>query len=420
MPSANNESRDSMAGASPKLSKQSRVEGLHIDDLRGLADGLALTASVPEAFRRLPNDLAWITSAAAPILTNSGFLGAVSATDRALRTSGILGAISATDRLLKTPAVLGAVSATERLLKTSEFLHVGSAAEPIFGIARSISEIGGRIDSLTRVSEAGSRIEEGTAPPMPFSKAASPFAPVLLEENRRRETIAEKILEHGWVPNHTMPFALVAECGNNTAKVTKVLLTHYNNNWLGVRPQLEMPLSSYEIGDHAKAIFREALDNHEDRRYSSVVNLLFLRFEKMFCTVLFPERRAGPIRYVKILNELYKKGSDMYLGEKDFSCSVDSILFNKYLTKGADKSLASCGISPNGIYMPGLATRVDHTNIEFVKQSPIPNRNAVAHGWVDYSSQQNSLNAIFIADHVFSVVSRIASNTSKSNRRYIN
>ena len=56
--------------------------------------------------------------------------------------------------------------------------------------------------------------------------------------------------------------------------------------------------------------------------------------------------------------------------------------------------------------MPGLAVGVDEANVERAKHSPIPTRHAVAHGLVTYSSRQSSLNAIFIADYVFAVVSR--------------
>ena len=40
---------------------------------------------------------------------------------------------------------------------------------------------------------------------------------------------------------------------------------------------------------------------------------------------------------------------------------------------------------------------------ERLQQDPIPNRHAALHGLVVYSSQQNSLNAIFIADYIFRI-----------------
>ena len=46
-----------------------------------------------------------------------------------------------------------------------------------------------------------------------------------------------------------------------------------------------------------------------------------------------------------------------------------------------------------------------------LRQNPIPTRHAVAHGLVPYSSRQNSLNALFIADYVFAVVSRVSRGT---------
>ena len=39
-----------------------------------------------------------------------------------------------------------------------------------------------------------------------------------------------------------------------------------------------------------------------------------------------------------------------------------------------------------------------------LEQDPVPNRHAAMHGYVVYSSQQNSLNAIFMADYILGVV----------------
>jgi hypothetical protein len=38
-------------------------------------------------------------------------------------------------------------------------------------------------------------------------------------------------------------------------------------------------------------------------------------------------------------------------------------------------------------------------------QDPVPNRHAAVHGLVIYSSMQNSLNTIFMADYIFQVIS---------------
>ena len=81
----------------------------------------------------------------------------------------------------------------------------------------------------------------------------------------------------------------------------------------------------------------------------------------------------------------------------------------RYVTESVRNPRASAddssGATPE--YAPGLAVHVDKTNIALARQSPIPTRHAVVHGLVTYSSQQSSLNAIFIADYVFSVLSLI-------------
>ena len=38
-------------------------------------------------------------------------------------------------------------------------------------------------------------------------------------------------------------------------------------------------------------------------------------------------------------------------------------------------------------------------------QDPIPNRHAALHGYVVYSTMQNSLNVIFLGDYIFELVS---------------
>ena len=156
--------------------------------------------------------------------------------------------------------------------------------------------------------------------------------------------------------------------------------------------RLQTRIPSDGIDDEAKATFREALDNHEAGRYRSVSRVLFPEFDRVFRAELF-DGRAGQISFKKFVGEL--TGENANLGLDDFLISgiQDMVLFD-YLTK----DVKSAG--------PGLAVDVQNeTNVERAKRSPIPTRHAVVHGLVAYSSPQSSLNAIFIADYVFSVLS---------------
>ena len=137
---------------------------------------------------------------------------------------------------------------------------------------------------------------------------------------------------------------------------------------------------------------------------------MFPEFERVFREALF-DGRAGHIEYHKFVTKLSGEAANLELADFLTTGIQDMVLF-KYLTEGVRNSDASSNHSgcATPTYEPGLAVGVNHTNVERARQSPIPTRHAVAHGLVPYSSQQSSLNAIFIADYIFSVVSRALRN----------
>ena len=118
--------------------------------------------------------------------------------------------------------------------------------------------------------------------------------------------------------------------------------------------------------------------------------------------------RAGPFPYSKFVEELTAVLSPPFrLNLADFLTSglLDMVLFRfQWESFGRE-----------GKYKPGLAVRIGEDNVEEARRSPIPTRHAVAHGLVSYSSQQSSLNAIFIADCVFSAMFGAMGGTGCSN-----
>lgn len=103
-----------------------------------------------------------------------------------------------------------------------------------------------------------------------------------------------------------------------------------------------------------------------------------------------------------------------------------------------DKSLGD--FTPNGIYelvlfeyltkflsedheidytksIYGMYTNV-HTeeSLELVKQDAVPNRHAAMHGLVVYSTPQNSLNMIFVADYIFQIISSFKESHQSDSR----
>ena len=239
-----------------------------------------------------------------------------------------------------------------------------------------------------------------------LANLVAPFLQAAAHQMERWD-FAEHLLKRGWVPNRTTPFGVVAECGDDDAKLQASLLAFYTDNWSEVRASLESRISSLDVDDEAKAAFQEALDAHEGGLYRCVSRLLFPEFERVFRGVL-SNGRAGPIPYRKFVTELTGPAANTELADFLTAGLQDMVLF-QYLTEGVRNSNASgnssAGTAPN--YKPGLAVGVNDTNVRWAKQCEIPARHAVAHGLVSYSSRQSSLNAIFIADYIFSVVSRV-------------
>ena len=276
---------------------------------------------------------------------------------------------------------------------------VRSLAKGLAALARDFEPI------LRGIQETAVRLQPLTETLAGLAAVAAPFVQAAARGMERWDT-AECLLKRGWVPNHTTPFDLVAECGDDDTRLQASLLAYYTDNWPDVRARLELRVCTLDIDDEAKAAFREALNAHEGRLYRCVSRLLFPEFERVFRGALF-EGRAGPIQYHEFVTELSGDAANLELADFLTTGIQDLVLF-KYLTEGVRNSDASSNHSGCATpeYEPGLAVGVNHTNVEQAKRSPIPTRHAVVHGLVSYSSQQSSLNAIFIADYVFSVVSR--------------
>ena len=271
----------------------------------------------------------------------------------------------------------------------SETAHM--LANGLAGLARQVEPV---LSELARHLEPLTRILETAAPYM-----------LAVARGMERYDAAKDLLERGWVPSHTTPFDLIAECGDDGAKLQTSLLAYYTDNWGEVRARLETRLFSHSVDDEAKATFREALDAHEAGLYRCVSRVLFPEFERVFRATLF-DGRAGSIRYNKFVEKLSGEDGNLDLGDFLIAGMQDMVLFG-YLTESVREPGGSNDGSHSAApeYVPGLAVGVYESNIERARQSPIPTRHAVAHGLVVYSSRQSSLNALFIADYVFSVVS---------------
>ena len=183
--------------------------------------------------------------------------------------------------------------------------HVADESVDLSAMARELEPgLSGLRELLAPLVQVAQAIERERAR---WGTALAPFAQAFAQAIER-DRAAENLLEQGWVPNVATPYDLVAECGDDGARLQTSLLDYYTDNWVEVRTQLESRLSSYGIDDEAKATFREALGVHEAGFYRAVSRLLFPEFERLFRAALF-DGRAGHIRYSAFMEKAPSSGS---------------------------------------------------------------------------------------------------------------
>ena len=132
----------------------------------------------------------------------------------------------------------------------------------------------------------------------------------------------------------------------------------------------------------AKATFGEALHSHEAGFYRSVCHVLMPEIERVSRAELHGDR-------------------------------LDRITSQPLLRELAGQ-LPISAVEPDGFLGLNLFHRLSEHLYEHVDDEgrrrrfagdPVPNRHAAVHGLVVYSTMQNSLNAVFMADFIFQVIS---------------
>ena len=193
---------------------------------------------------------------------------------------------------------------------------------------------------------------------------------------------AQAFDEAGWLPHHSTPLDRVEACAGDSGAIHAVLSSYYREEWCVVRRDIESRLTKYGLDEEAKETFGEALTAHEAGLYRCVCRLVFPEIERVARTELYGDR-------------------------------MERITSQRELRKVAG-SLPISSVEPEGFLGLNLFQRLSNHLYEQVEdedmrqrlaRDPVPNRHAVVHGLVVYSSMQNSLNAIFMTDFIFLVIS---------------
>ena len=217
---------------------------------------------------------------------------------------------------------------------------------------------------------------------------------------------SEALRKAGWLPHYTTPIHVVAACAGDTKAVRSRLLDYYTENWQEVRSAIESRLSGYSLDEEAKETFREALNAHERGLYRCVCRVLFPEIDQMFRAEIF-NKAVGHIQSGDMTKRL--------VADESIGAAIPGGICNLDLFRHLTKTSADQNMSESDKLIYGLFRQViTEDDRERVKRDPVPNRHAAMHGLVVYSSQQNSLNMIFMADYIFGVISELRENSGRS------
>ena len=230
-----------------------------------------------------------------------------------------------------------------------------------------------------------------------FVEAVTPYVePVArtMHAMAERQRISDLMVEAGWLHHQTTPLGIFADPEVGAQEVCDKLNEYYEENWISLRVAIESQFNDYDVDDEAKATVREAIDAHGYGLYRSVCRLLFPEIERVLRTEILGQTTGG----VSYKNFVESRSLHELLpgGWYDFDY-VSHLMMS--LQRSSESVLA------DRIF--GLFRYVNESDLPRLERDPVPNRHAAMHGYVSYSSPQTSLNAIFVADYFFRLVSSL-------------
>lgn len=211
-------------------------------------------------------------------------------------------------------------------------------------------------------------------------EAMEAYKPIFAEIARTGDE-CKRIEAAGWLPHYTTPFAKLTACGDDVDAVGSAISKHYSEEWPSVEANFLDHLSTYDIGEEAKATVRQVLTAHGHGLYRLTARSLFPEIER----VVRDEIHKGSLKPITSQSELKELAGRLGLQDTQPGGMYAMSLFRKFLKH---------------LY--------DHANtveqLEALAVDSVPNRHACLHGLLSYASQQNSVNALVMTDFVFQIV----------------
>lgn len=236
----------------------------------------------------------------------------------------------------------------------------------------------------------------------PVAGALVQIALELQHEFSKYDYAHDVLSKAGWVPHYTTPFDSIAQWNRDSKAISTKLLDHYTNNWSMIRKAMESRLCHYDIDPESKETFQEALNAHEAKYYRCVTRVLFPEIERLLRIEM---EITGHLSSRKMIQRLVRResGLSQQASLLDFAPNglFELALFDRIVRVLRDGEVNSDALPYSGIYD---STEGSEEALASIRRDHVPNRHAALHGLVVYSSQQNSLNALFVTDYVFQVI----------------
>jgi hypothetical protein len=214
-----------------------------------------------------------------------------------------------------------------------------------------------------------------------FARAFALVGNVFLELQRQSELIDKA----GFVPHPTMPQDLIQQSSGDPTRLSELLEHYYEENWPKVRDEMMARVKGYQIDNEANEAFQEALIAHEKHLYRSVVRNLFPEIERITITELYEGTRVKNPEH----------------GLKKFFDRVHNLPVGDVVDLGPSGCFGLMQLNRLKKY---FYVEVNERNLKQIEADAIPTRHAAIHGTVVYRTAKNSLNTIFITDHIYQVV----------------
>lgn len=204
---------------------------------------------------------------------------------------------------------------------------------------------------------------------------------IWLEEQEKQYRQMEQV---GWLPHGSSPIHLTKTEGFKGIELHQRITEFYDSNWDGISTSLRATVQACDLDQEARDCFSEALSAHGASLYRCAPRLLFPEIER----VARNEVHGGSLDKTASQDRLVAKIGGLTPAELS-STGVTGLRFYKVLTEH--------------LYQP----LKDTARVAGAVADPIPNRHAVVHGLVSYTSAQSSINAILVADYLLQAISTI-------------